>query len=175
MVITFKYKDETDRAYGLGGMMACMCLLENEDFVKSVSLDAAPDEGVIFTPDFFQMSNQRLSAKSVWKEDLNHFELMASMLVANVLSRVLVRHREDVTTQLSDLMLSRLTEEGRKSCTLGYDEVKDIYYKTYGYFHRVFTHPEVMPVVSSFAEDLLKERSMDSDRILLCFRPLLRR
>lgn len=175
MVVTFKYKDETDRAYGLGGMMACMCLLDNEHFVESVSLDAAPDEGLNFTPDFFQMSNQRLSPKSVWKENLNHFELMASMIVSNVLSRALIRHNEDVTRQLSDLILNRLIEEGRESCTLDDDEVKDIYYKTYGYFHRVFAHPDVTPVVNGFVDELLKERTMDSDRMLLCFRPLLRR
>jgi len=174
-VVTLKYKDEKDRAYGLGGMTVCMCMLENEQFIDNVSLDAEPDEGLVFTPDFFHASNQQLSAKSVWKDNLDHFQLMASMMVSNVLSRALVRYHEDISRELSDLIINRLIEEGKEVCTLDDDEVKDIYYKTYSFFHRVFSHSEVSRVMEGFVEELVKKRQIDNERIRYCLRPLMGR
>ena len=56
-MVTLKYKDEKDRAYGLGGMTVCMLLMDNEGFIDSVNLDAPADCGMVFSPDFYYVDN----------------------------------------------------------------------------------------------------------------------
>ena len=63
-MVTLKYKDETDRAYGLSGMSVCMCMMENERFIDSVNLDSEPDKGLAFTSDFFYPHNQERQFQS---------------------------------------------------------------------------------------------------------------
>ena len=173
--MTFKYKDERDRAYGLGGMAACLVLLENENFIDSINIDAPADCGLVLNSEFYYAPNQNLSAKSVWREQLNNFEIAAGLLVSNVLSRALVRNRSEVSRELSDLLLSRLKEEGMEACALEEDEVKDIFYKTYGYFHRVFSHGEVAAIMDDMAGELMQKRVLDKDSVLCSFRALMRR
>ena len=174
-MVTLKYADERDRAYGLGGMAACLVFLENEDFIESVSLDAPADCGLVLSPEFYYAPNQHLSAKSVWKENLNHFEVVAGLLVSNVLSRALVRHRIEMSRELADLLLSRLKEEGRELCALDDDEVKDIFYKTYNYFHRVFSNDEVARIMDGMVDKFVQERVLEKESILQLFRAFMRR
>lgn len=174
-MVTFKYADEKDRAYGLGGMAACLVLMEDEGFIDSISLDAEADFGLTLSTDFFYMPNPNLSAKSVWKENINHFELLAGMLVSNVLSRALVRKHSEVSRELCELILSRLKEEGREACSLDEDEVRDIFYKNYSFFHRVFSHDRVNSLMDDFVSELMEKRKMDKEAVLHSFRDLLRR
>ena len=80
-MITLKYKDEEDRAYGLGGMVVSMYLLDNEKYIDSVSMDADPDEGMQFTADFFHLPNPNLSPKAVWNDSLSRFNLLNGLLL----------------------------------------------------------------------------------------------
>lgn len=51
---TLKYKDDTDRAYGLTGMSVCLCLMDSERFLMHLDLDSEADQGLVFTPDFIR-------------------------------------------------------------------------------------------------------------------------
>lgn len=174
-VVTLKYKDESDRAYGLGGMAVCMFMLEMEQYIDDISLDSKPDEGLRLTVDFFHSPNQQLSAKSVWKENLNRFQLTTGLLVSNVLSRALVRHNEDVSRELGELLISKLTEEGTSTCALEKDEIRDLYYKTFSFFHGVFSDYRVASMLNDFVNTLMEERILDRERIYNSFRALMSR
>ena len=72
-MVTLKYSDERDRAYGLGGMVVCMGVMESEQFIDTVSIDAESDEGLRFTPDFFYLSNPQLFCKSCLERPFEPF------------------------------------------------------------------------------------------------------
>lgn len=171
-MVTLKYKDESDRAYGLGGMAVCMFMLDMEQYIDDISLDSKPDEGLRLTVDFFHSSNQQLSAKSVWKDNLNRFQLTTGLLVSNVLSRALVRHNEDVSRDLGELLISKLSEEGTSICALEKDEIRNIYYKTFSFFHSVFSDYRVASMLTDFVNTLRKERVLDRERIFNAFSAL---
>jgi len=169
-----KYKDEKDRAYGLGGMITCMYCLENERYIESVSLDNEADKGIVFTPDFYSVKNQKLSAKAVWNDEMNHFQLIAGLLMSNLMARVIVRQYEDITNDMNNSLMAMLKEEGKEHCELEEDEVADIFYNTYKFFHRIFTHREVADIINGFVSCIEQERAMDKERISNFFRLLSR-
>lgn len=174
-MVTLKYKDERDRAYGLGGMTVCMVMLDNEEFIDSVDLDAPADSGILFSPDFYYAENPNMSAKAVWRKKSSQFEAVAGMLVSNLLSRALVREQTEITRDLSDLLLSHLKDEGKEACSLDEDEVKDIFYKTYSFFHRVFSHHQVGIMMNEFVDTLVEKRRMDRDALIHSFARLMNR
>lgn len=174
-MVTLKYRDEKDRAYGLGGMTVCMVMMDNEGFIDSVDLDAPADNGIIFSPDFYYSENPNLSAKVVWRKKNLQFETVAGMLISNLLSRSLVREQAEISRELSDLLLSRLEEEGKATCSLDEDEVKDVFYKTYSFFHRVFSHHQVGGMVDDFVNNLIDKRRMDREEIMYAFGQLASR
>lgn len=173
-MITLKYKDEDDRAYGLGGMVVSMYLLEHDKYIDSVSLDAEPDMGLRFTSDFFYPHNPNLSAKAVWSDTLSRFNLLNGLLVSNLLSRALVRHNERVTRELYQLLMDKLVDEGRELCSLDEDEIKELYNKSFSYFHEVFSNDVVNRTVRGIVDTLKKERSLDNEALYVCMRPMRR-
>jgi len=163
-LVTLKYKDEKDRAYGLGGMTVCMLLMDNEGFIDSVNLDAPADCGMVFSPDFYYVDNPNLSAKAVWRKKSTQFETVAGMLISNLLARALVREQSEISRELSDLLLSNLKDEGREA-----------FYKTYSFFHRVFSHRQVGAIMDEFVDKLIKVRRMDRESVITVFGRLINR
>lgn len=173
-MVTLKYKDENDRAFGLGGMVVCMNAMDSEKYIDYVSLDSETGQGMTFTPDFFHITNQRLSAKAVWNDSLNHFQLLTGLMVSNLLSRAMFRSHEGITRELIDLMLGHVSQEGKELCSLEDDEIKNLYDKTLSYFHRLFSSQEVDEVVHRFVDLLARRRRLENEEILAVLRPLRR-
>lgn len=173
-MVTLKYRDELDRAYGLGGMVVCMGVMESEKFIDKVSLDADTDRGLTFTPDFFYLSNQHLSAKAVWNDGLNHFQLLTGLMVSNLLSRAIIRHGEDVSREVIDLLLGHVADEGKSLCSLEDDEIKELYSKTFNYFQRVFYNHEVGLVINNIVDSLKEKRTLENEELIMMLRPLSR-
>ena len=170
---TLKYKDDTDRAYGLTGMSVCLCLMDSERFLMHLDLDSEADQGLVFTPDFYQIQNQKLSAKAVWAGNLNHFKLLTGMMISNLMCRALVREGKEITRELSDLVLKNIQTEGAELCSLEPDETGRLYAESYNFFHRVFCHPQVDSLVESLVGELKKQRRVESETVLQILRPLL--
>lgn len=173
-MITLKYKDEEDRAYGLSGMVVSMYLLDNERYIDSVSLDAEPDMGMQFTADFFHQPNPNLSPKAVWNDSLSRFNLLNSLLLSNLMSRALVRHNENITRELYQLLMNMLIDEGHDLCSLDEDEIKELYNKNFSYYHEVFSNDTVNRTVRGIADMLRRERILDSEALYACMRPMRR-
>ena len=170
---TLKYKDDTDRAYGLTGMSVCLCLMDSERFLMHLDLDSEADQGMVFTPDFYQIQNQKLSAKAVWAGNLNHFKLLTGMMISNLMCRALVRDGKEITRELSDLVLRNLQTEGAPLCSLEADETGRLYTESYNFFHRVFCHPQVDTLVEALVRELQQKRHVEAETVLQILRPLL--
>ncbi|MBD5224733.1 MAG: hypothetical protein HDS68_02030 [Bacteroidales bacterium] len=173
-MVTLKYKDEEDRAYGLGGMVVSMYMLDNDKYIDSISLDAESDHGLRFTADFFHLPNPNLSPKAVWSDSLDRFNLLNSLLVSNLLSRSLVRRNERVSREIYQLLMDMLIDEGRELCSLDEDEIKQLYNKNFSYFHEVFSNDTVAETVRGIVDTLKRDRSLDNDALYICMRPMRR-
>ena len=173
-MITLKYKDEDDRAYGLSGMAVSMYLLAHEKYIDNISLDADADYGLGFTADFFHQPNPNLSPKAVWADSLSRFNLLNGLIISNMLSRAMVRNGEAVTRELYQLMCGMLTDEGRELCSLDEDETRTLFNKNFNYFHEVFANAAVAETVRGLVAGLKRDRTLDSDAIYVCMRPLRR-
>ncbi len=97
------------------------------------------------------------------------------MLISNLLARALVREQSEISRELSDLLLSNLKDEGREACSLEEDEVRDVFYKTYSFFHRVFSHRQVGAIMDEFVDKLIKVRRMDRESVITVFGRLINR
>lgn len=173
-MITLKYKDEDDRAYGLSGMAVSMYLLDHEKYIDNLSLDAEADKGLGFTADFFHLPNPNLSPKAVWADSLSRFNLLNGLIISNLLSRAMVRSGEAVTREICQLLSGMLADEGRELCSLEEDETRTLFNKNFNYFHEVFSNTTVAETVRGMAESLKRERTLDSEAVYVCMRPLRR-
>lgn len=161
-----KYTSESDRAYGATGMAIGLVIYDGDDMLASVDLDAAPNDMVALSPDFYFAGNPGVSAKTAWNQILKNYNLGISMLMANVLCRHLVARRADVPEELVGLLRSLACGEGRQSCELDEDEVNRLFDKNYTYLRRVFSHHGVQSVAHDFAATLISRRSLSRHDVL---------
>ena len=71
-------------------------------------------------------------------------------------------------------MCGMLTDEGRELCSLDEDETRTIFNKNFNYFHEVFANAAVAETVRGLVAGLKRDRTLDSDAIYVCMRPLRR-
>ena len=50
---SLKYKDDTDRSYGVAGMALAAFILDYEKYIASVSVERRGLDAVEFSPDFY--------------------------------------------------------------------------------------------------------------------------
>ena len=103
MGVGFKYIDEDDKCYGIAGMAVAMMVLDGENLLSSISLDAPANEAMNFTSDFYFTGNPRLSAKFAWNRILEHYQLSMGMFIANIMCRNIVLHNTSISNELKNL------------------------------------------------------------------------
>lgn len=171
---SLKYNDEDDRAYGLGGMAMAMVIWDNDQYLMALNLDADPDEGLEFTPDFFMFRNPKSSPRAAWNDSVERFQLSTGLLVSNVLCRALVREKHDIAPQLRQTLVRCLHDEGSGAADLTAQEVDTIFSKAYNYFHQIFSHPTVATLAGKLVESMKKDRQLDRDAVMEILSPLRR-
>ncbi|MBD5366096.1 MAG: hypothetical protein HDR82_03635 [Bacteroides sp.] len=170
--ISLKYTDDRDRCYGVAGMAMSMIILECDELLSAIDIDAPVEEMIKFTPQYFFAGNPRLSARLAWNQLLEHYRLTVSMLVSNVLSRHYVYRKKELTPELLELVHGYVTDEGRESCQLDEDEINSLFNKQFSYMQRLFRHHGVQSVIDDFAGNLLKSRHMSASEVLEGFSAL---
>ena len=170
--ISLKYTDERDRCYGVAGMAMSMIVLECDELLSAVDIDAPVEEMIQFTPQYFFSGNPRLSARLAWNQLLEHYRLNMSMLVSNVLSRHYVYRKKELTPELLKFVHDYLVEEGHDTCQLDDDEINTLFNKQFSYMQRLFRHHGVQGIVDDFAGVLLKNRHMSASEVLEGFSAL---
>lgn len=164
--MNLSYKDDRDRCYGAAGMAIGIVVVDGENFLSSLSVDAPADSMIEFTPDFYFSGNPSMSAKVAWQQTLRCYNLSMIASIANLLCRSMVMEgmpmRFEVKKQLHDVVCS----EGRDVCSLDDDEVESFFNKNYDYLHRIFAHHGVAEVAHEMADTISRRRSMSRLEIL---------
>lgn len=161
-----KYNDEKDKSYGLAGMAIAMVVLDGEEYLNGVSIDAPVGEGVELSQDFYFIGNPRLSAKIAWNEMLKHLQLSTGMVLSNAMCRSYVQHRHKLSQDLIDTIKDFMREEAQANCSLDDDESDMIFDKSLRYFDRLFSYSRVHDIAHEFASEIVKQRRLSSQEIL---------
>lgn len=172
MSSSLKYTDEKDKSYGLTGMAISMIVLDGEEYLSGMSIDAPVGEGVELSQDFYFIGNPRLSAKIAWNEILKHFQLSAGMVISNVMCRNYVQHRRKLSSELVARLKDFVREEAKENCSLDEDESDMIFEKSLNYFDRIFSYARVHEIAHEFASAIVKQRSMTAQEIIEQLRQL---
>lgn len=165
MKFKLKYKDETDRSYGLAGMAISMVVLDGEEYVNSISIDAPVGESVDLAQQFFFVGNPRLSAKIAWNEMLKHLQLAAGMVISNAMCRSYVQHRHKLSSDMVDELRNFIKNEAHVGYELDDDECDVIFDKSLAYFDRLYSYAHVHEIASRFAATLTRQRQLSSQEI----------
>ncbi len=172
MSSSLKYTDEKDKSYGLTGMAISMIVLDGEEYLSGMSIDAPVGEGVELSQDFYFIGNPRLSAKIAWNEILKHFQLSAGMVISNVMCRSYVQHRRKLSSELVAILKDLVRAEAKENCSLDEDESDMIFEKSLNYFDRIFSYARVHEIAHEFASAIVKQRSMSAQEIIEQLRQL---
>ncbi len=167
------YRNEDDKCYGATGMTVAFVVMEGEDMVSAVNLDAdRADEIMEYAGEYFFAGNPGLSAKSAWNTLLKHFNYSMAAAIGNVMCRRYVLDRKQIDTSTKNFLLDLMIEEGRETCNLDEDETRRIFDKNYVYLTRVFTHQGIQSVCNDFAGILKRRRRLSRLDILEQLRAL---
>lgn len=172
---SLKYADMTDKAYGLAGMAIALMAWDAEDWLDGIDLDAAPEEAIRMTADYYVIFAPKTAAKVVWEQSLKRFQVAAAMTVANVLCREMVLKGHSIITSDSDSALRKfMEEEGDTLCGLERDESEKTYNATLGYCRRLFTYDGVCRLAEQLANYLQERRSVTANEVFELLLPLTR-
>lgn len=158
------YLNEDDRAYGLAGMMVALANLDALDRVANITIDT---EGpmVEFSHAYYFVGSPSISPKSTWDNLVANFHLTTSMVVGNILSRSLVRLKEEAPKDILDKVYSLVEEEGKETCDLESDEVERLYNNALNRALRIFRNPRWHPAIDELARTISLRRSFSGREI----------
>lgn len=158
-----KYTDEADKSLGIAGMAISLVACDGEDYLTAVSL-AEDEDSVAMSEEFYFVSNPRFSAKIVWNELLKQYQVIAGMMLGNVLCRAYGAGRNPAREAL-EAVRATLGELGSEECELEKDEIDKLYNKNYAYYTRLFSHPTVATVARDFAGALQSQRRLTAGEV----------
>lgn len=159
MALTLTYSNEDDRAYGLAGMTISLAALDAIDRVVEVTIDG-DGPMVTFSQEYYYSQSPVVSPKSVWENMMRNYHITSSMVLANVLSRSLVRLGEDVPKEIMDTLYREIEAEGEETCGLEEDEVKAFYNRILMQTRRIFSNPRLRPAIAELARTISRRRRL---------------
>lgn len=162
--ITFYYRNEDDRAYGLAGMAVSLAALDALDRVVEFSLDA-DGPMVSFSNEYYFSGSPSISPKVTWDNMIQNFYITSSMALSNIIARVMVRDRENWPGEQLERIRREMVAEGNDSCSLEEDEIDAIYERSLMRMRRIFDNPRVHPAVSELARVISQRRRLSGREI----------
>lgn len=159
------YKDDDDRSYGCAGMVLSLVSMSKEGNVASVSIDRSPDAMIEFEHEFYAVPNQGLSAKSVWRHQVNVFNQLLAMTIGNVLSRSLIHKSLEMDSDLRNELFSVVLDEGGDT-DLVEAEVRNMFDANFYDLQRFFSRSDVRYVTARVSDFILSRRAMTGYELL---------
>lgn len=159
------YKSESDRIYGAAGMAIAVVVVDGQDYLTSVDVDAPAGEMMRLSEQFYFSNHQRIAAKDVWHSILSSFNLMTAMAVGNYLCRSLVGGAIHEEGALRTSLEKELLSAGKEECELDPDESQRLFTKHFNYLHQVFSHPGVQSLAHSLADNFTSRRQLTVSEI----------
>ena len=148
-----KYKDDSDRSYGVAGMALAAFILDYEKYIASVSVDRRGLDSVEFTPDFYIAGSEGISAKASWEHTLEQYQIISSMLISNVMCRAMVREQRELEMSHHAAMLDALRDYSAE-CQLEDDEAEQLFDKHYQYLNRAYHNGRLHAVARRLVDEL---------------------
>ena len=159
-----KYKDEGDRSYGVAGMALAAFILDYEKYISSISIERRGLDSVEFTPEFFVVSAEGISAKASWSHILEQFQVIASMLISNVMCRRMVKDQTEPDMSLRRAMLEALSDYAGE-CQLESDEVVELFDKHYISFDRAYRNSRLHAAAKRLADELSTRHTLSHSEL----------
>lgn len=169
---SLRYRDDDDKCMGATGMAIALVVLNGENLLASLDVDAEPDGMVEFMPEFYFEGNPRLMASASWRRLIGNFNLTAGLLIGNVLCRRMVGTRcmpaDDERQYIRDIVV----EEGTSTCSLEPEEAANLFENNYDRFTGIFMRRGVHSLAHEFASLLKAERRLSRMDVLQNLRSL---
>ena len=169
-----RYKNDSDRVYGVVGMTIAMYLWGGESLLASVSMEREVGQSLEFTPAYGFGGNPRLTASLAWREMRKQFEMTAAMIMGNAFCRSYVGLSFVLNDEIKNHLRDIIRREGSDSCSFETDESDTIYNKTQRYLDRIFSHYGVVSLARDFADTLQRNRTLSSGEVMELLSPLNR-
>ena len=163
-MLTLRYINEDDRAYGLAGMAISLAALDAIDRVADISLDT-DGPMVSFAHEFYFCGSPSLSPKAAWNNLVNNFYITSNMVVSNLMARALVRMDEEIPQELLDVIRREMVAEGIDTCSLEEDEIDRLYRRSMTAMRRIFGNRRLHPAIQEFARTLSRRRHLTGTEI----------
>lgn len=163
--LTLAYLNEDDRAYGLAGMAISLAAFNAMDRVSEVSLDITDGPMVTFANAYYFSGSPSISPKSTWRNLIDNYRITSAMAIANLMSRSMVRLKQEVPQDLLSALHDSIVAEGRETCSLEDDEIEELYSGTMAYSRRIFANPRLHPAIDQFARILARRRTLSGREI----------
>lgn len=163
-VVELQYKNEEDKCYGLAGMAITLAALDAIDRVVAISLDT-DDLMVDFVNEYYFEGSPIVSAKTSWNHILENFHITSAMMISNLFSRRMIYEKKDVEKEMLEFLYDTILAEGRESCSLEDDEVRELFNKTLTYSRRIFANRRIYPMVDKFAQVISKRRTLTGSEV----------
>lgn len=156
---SLKYKDDTDRSYGVAGMALAAFILDYEKYITSVSVERSGIDAVEFSPDFYMTACESISPKASWTHCIEQYQIISSMLISNVMCRSMVRNHMEVEMSHHDAMLDSLYDFA-KECQLDTDEAEELFDKHYQYLNRAYHNSRVHVAAQRLVDELSSRHTL---------------
>ena len=161
-----KYRDETDKCYGIAGMSIALAIFDAEDLLAGVSLDGEGLDCISFVPNYYISGTPLLSPSTAWQNVFQRYQVTLGMTIADSMCRKMVLDNGSVDKKLRKALLDAACEEGKASCQLDSDEVERIFDKSFQYLLQTFKNKNVRSVIAEMAAALKERRSMSNCDVL---------
>ncbi len=155
-----KYNDEDDKCLGIAGMAIGISIWNGEELLYQIDLDNEDGDYISFTPDFYFNGNPAMSPVDSWHATLKHYQMTVGMLIANLMSRSLPSNKPFRFSDAKRAIFDEVAEEGKRSCQLEDDEIRQLFQETFSYLEQVFSNHSVRTIAHTFANRLKDSRRL---------------
>lgn len=167
----FAYADDTDKSYGIAGMIISLNIAEAEDALDYASLD--DPQSLRLSSHYTVVPVPGASIADSWHRMVARYRLMVNLLVSNVICRTCTYRREPIKRSVYDDLRSLIAEEGHSFCSLDDDEIDTIYNKVVNDAGRIFTSPRVSDIARRYSASLLQRRRVSHSEAFELLQSLL--
>lgn len=168
----FAYADDTDKSYGIAGMVISLNIADAEDALDYITLD--DDRDTSFSLDSrFTLAPSAPSTAAVWRRMVDRYRLLINLVVSNIVCRRQVYRRLALEQSLIDEMRELISEEGRTFCSLDNDEIDRLYRHILSDQTRIFSSPRIHDIVRRYSAALLQQRHLSHSEAFELLQSLL--
>lgn len=168
----FAYADDTDKSYGIAGMVISLNISEAEDALDHLNLDGDEDGSFCLDPRY-TLAPAGGSTAQAWHRMVDRYRLFISLVVSNIMCRHYVHRRLQLENYLIKDMRPLFTEEGHTFCALDDDEIDKIYRSVLSDMVRLYASPRIHDIARRYATALLSRRSLSHSEAFELLQSLL--